>query len=94
MKLHGTKVPHLKNTADCIPEKIPVPKTVRIPMSMHIGIPARVTVKAGDTVKVGQLIGEADGFLSSNIHSSVSGKVSDRCSRPELPSVPRCQALC
>ena len=75
MKLHGTKVPHLKNTADCIPEKIPVPKTVRIPMSMHIGIPARVTVKAGDTVKVGQLIGEADGFLSSNIHSSVSGKV-------------------
>ena len=75
MKLHGTKVPHLKNTADCIPEKIPVPKTVRIPMSMHIGIPARVTVKPGDTVKVGQLIGEADGFLSSNIHSSVSGKV-------------------
>ena len=52
-----------------------VPKTVSIPMSMHIGKPAKPIVKKGDIVKVGQLIGEPDGFVSSAIHSSVSGKV-------------------
>lgn len=75
MKLHGIKVPHKKNTAGCVPVRITVPKTVTIPMAMHIGKPAKAVVKRGDTVKVGQLIGEADGFVSSNIHSSVSGTV-------------------
>lgn len=75
MKLHGIKVPHKKNTANCIPVRLSVPETVRIPMSMHIGKPAKVAVKRGDTVKVGQLIGEADGFISAPVHSSVSGTV-------------------
>ena len=75
MKLHGIHVPHKKNTANCTPERMPVPKTVSIPMSMHIGKHAKVIVKRGDSVKGGQLIGEADGFVSSNIHASVSGKV-------------------
>ena len=46
-----------------------------IPLSQHIGAPAVPTVKKGDTVKVGQLIGQAAGFISANIHSSVSGTV-------------------
>ncbi len=75
MKLHGIKVPHMKNTADCAPVRIDIPKSVTIPMVMHIGKPAKAVVKRGDAVKVGQLIGEADGFVSSNIHSSVSGTV-------------------
>ena len=75
MKLHGIKVPHKKNTANCVPVRLSVPETVRIPMSMHIGKPAKVAVKHGDTVKVGQLIGEADGFISAPVHSSVSGTV-------------------
>ncbi|MEE1016468.1 MAG: electron transport complex subunit RsxC [Ruminococcus sp.] len=75
MKLHGIKVPHKKNTANCVPVRLSVPETVRIPMSMHIGKPAKVVVKRGDTVKVGQIIGEADGFISAPVHSSVSGTV-------------------
>lgn len=75
MRLHGVHVPHNKNTADSEPQRIAVPKRVSIPMSMHIGKPAGVIVKKDDTVRVGQLIGEADGFVSSNIHASVSGKV-------------------
>ena len=75
MKLHGIKIPHCKNTADSVPVRILVPKTVTIPMSMHIGKPAEILVKRGDTVKVGQLIGKADGFISSHVHSSVSGTV-------------------
>lgn len=75
MKLKGIRVPHRKNTADSIPQRLPLPETVTIPMSMHIGKPSLPTVKIGDRVTVGQLIGMADGFISAPIHSSVSGKV-------------------
>lgn len=53
----------------------PAVKTVVIPMSMHAGAPAEPIVAVGDLVKVGQKIGEAKGFISANIHASVSGKV-------------------
>ena len=75
MKLHGIHVPHRKNTASVPPVRLSPPKTVAIPMSMHIGRPAKVLVKRGDEVRVGTKIGEADGFISSPVHSSVSGKV-------------------
>lgn len=45
------------------------------PVSQHIGAPAKPVVKKGDHVLVGQLIAEAGGFVSANIHSSVSGTV-------------------
>lgn len=45
------------------------------PLSQHIGAPAKPLVKKGDHVLVGQLIAEAGGFVSANIHSSVSGTV-------------------
>ena len=53
-----------------------LPKTAVIPLAQHIGAPANAVVQKGDKVKVGQLIGEANGFVSANIHSSVSGTVS------------------
>lgn len=52
-----------------------LPKVAIIPLGQHIGAPANPIVQKGDTVKVGQLIGEANGFVSANIHSSVSGTV-------------------
>ena len=51
------------------------PKQVIIPLSQHIGAPAQAVVKKGDLVKVGTLLAKAGGFVSANIHSSVSGKV-------------------
>lgn len=45
------------------------------PMSQHIGAPAKPIVNVGDKVLVGQRIGEAQGFVSANIISSVSGTV-------------------
>ncbi len=74
LSLHGIKVPHRKGTAFSVPEKVN-PAIVTIPTSMHIGKPANVVVKVGDEVKVGTLIAEQSGFVSSNIYSSVSGKV-------------------
>ncbi len=53
----------------------PIPKTVSILLGQHIGKPASPVVSRGDEVKVGTLIAQADGFVSANIHSSVSGKV-------------------
>ena len=71
----GAHTPHDKATAASKPVPMPLPAQVRILMSQHIGAPAKATVKKGDEVCVGTLIGEAGGFVSANIHSSVSGKV-------------------
>lgn len=45
------------------------------PLSQHIGKPAKSLVKKDDYVLMGQIIAEADGLMSSNIISSVSGTV-------------------
>ena len=68
-------VPHNKNTSQAVTEVCPVPAKVYLPMQQHIGAPATLTVKEGDTVYVGTLVGKAEGYISSDVHSSVSGKV-------------------
>lgn len=75
VRLHGVRVPHMKNTAGRKPEKMGVPTVVTIPMSMHIGAPAEPVVKPGDKVMVGQLIAKDAGPVSSPVYSSVSGVV-------------------
>ncbi len=55
--------------------KFPEPETVVISLSQHSGRPAEPVVQVGDTVKVGQVIGTANGYISSPVHSSVSGTV-------------------
>jgi len=70
---------------DKSPVKIlPLPEKATILLSQHIGVPAIPVVSNGDTVKVGQLIAQGRGFVSSNIHSSVSGKVVKIDSLPDL----------
>ena len=54
---------------------IAIPKQVVIPMGQHIGAPCQPIVKKGEQVKVGTQIGKSVGFVSANIHSSVSGTV-------------------
>ncbi len=56
-------------------QTLPLPEMVTIPLSQHIGAPAKVLVNKGDAVKAGQLIAESTGFVSANVHSSVSGTV-------------------
>ena len=57
------------------PIPFPDPDTVAINLAQHAGAPATPIVAVGDYVKVGQKIGEAAGFISANIHASVSGTV-------------------
>lgn len=52
-----------------------LPQQAIYPLSQHIGAPAKAVVAKGDKVKVGQVIAEAGGFVSANIHSGVSGTV-------------------
>ena len=74
----GTHPPEKKECSNKKSIEIAIsPKLVYIPLQQHIGTPANAIVKIGDYVKVGQKIGEAQGFVSCNIHSSVSGKVID-----------------
>jgi len=74
----GVHPPHFKESTERKPiEKAIEPKVVTIPLQQHIGAPCEPIVKAGDTVKVGQKIGEAKGFVSAPVHSSVSGTVKE-----------------
>jgi electron transport complex protein RnfC len=56
-------------------EIFPAPQEVHIPLQQHLGAPTQPLVEKGEEVKVGQKIGAASGFVSSPIHSSISGKV-------------------
>jgi Na+-translocating ferredoxin:NAD+ oxidoreductase RnfC subunit len=58
-------------------ELSPAPEVVRIPVKQHIGAPARPVVQPGDTVVSGQLIAEADGKVSANVHAGIDGVVSE-----------------
>lgn len=56
-------------------EVFPIPKKAFVPLSQSLGAPSKPIVKKGDVVKVGQLIAQGESFISSNIHSPVSGTV-------------------
>jgi H+/Na+-translocating ferredoxin:NAD+ oxidoreductase subunit C len=73
--LGGIHPPDNKLTANIAIKHLPVPEIVTIPVSQHIGAPATVIVNKDDYVKTGQVIAAGKGFVSANIHSSVSGKV-------------------
>lgn len=71
----GVHPPENKFSASKPIEMLPLPEQVVIPISQHIGAPATPVVAKGDKVLVGQVIAKSTGFVSANIHSSVSGTV-------------------
>ncbi|MCP5277582.1 MAG: electron transport complex subunit RsxC [Thiobacillus sp.] len=46
-----------------------------VPLRQHIGTPARPLVQVGDRVLKGQMIGAAEGYVSTAVHAPTSGKV-------------------
>lgn len=81
----GIHPPGMKElTKDKEFSNLPVPHTCYIPMQQHIGKPAKPVVEVGDAVQEGQLIGATDGFISSNVHSSIPGKVIEIGSYPTV----------
>jgi electron transport complex protein RnfC len=71
----GVHPPENKQSAGSAIEVFPLPKQVIIPVNQNLGAPGIPMVNKGDVVKVGQLIAKGEAFISSNVHSSVSGKV-------------------
>ncbi len=71
----GLHIEKYKITADCPIVEAQIPEIVNIPVKQHIGSPAKILVSKGDKVKVGTLLADADGIVSSDVHSSVSGEV-------------------
>jgi Na+-translocating ferredoxin:NAD+ oxidoreductase subunit C len=74
-KIGGVHPNDMKLSAQVAIQSLPLPKAVTIPIIQHIGAPAKIVVQRGDNVKVGQIVATHEGFVSSNIHSSVSGRV-------------------
>ena len=71
----GIHPPEHKLSSDCRIHDLRIPASVIIPLGQHLGAPAKPVVNKGDAVKAGQLIAKGEGFVSSNVHASVSGKV-------------------
>lgn len=53
------------------------PSNVRIPLNQHIGTPAKPVVESGQRIEKFDLIAEANGNISANIHASITGKIID-----------------
>jgi len=60
----------------------PLPARLVIPLRQHSGSPAKPLVNVGDQVLKGQMIGAAEGYISSSIHASTSGRVAAIEMRP------------
>ena len=73
----GAQVPHEKRTSNQETVKMPLPSKIVLSMGQHIGAPAAPQVAKGDQVCVGTVVGKAGGFVSSDIHSGVSGTVEE-----------------
>lgn len=85
----GIHPPEAKLSAAVAISVLPVPHEVYIPISMHIGAPSEALVAKGDKVLVGQLLAKSSGFVSANIHSSVSGTVEGIESLVDASGYPR-----
>ena len=73
--LGGVHPPENKLSADEAIAVLPLPKQAFIPLNMNLGAPGVPQVQKGDEIKVGQLIAKGEAFISSNVHSPVSGKI-------------------
>ena len=56
-------------------EYMPLPEEVFVPVQQHIGAPDDPVVSPRDEVKTGQVIGRSEKYVSSPVHSPVTGTV-------------------
>jgi len=73
---HGVHPPERKDATEGRPiERIPFGKEFTLPLSQHIGAPSVAMVKPGQRVVRGETIAEPGGFVSTYLHSPVTGTV-------------------
>lgn len=71
----GVHPPEMKLTAGSPIKDMPLPRRVEISLAQSLGRPAAAVVKPGDHVSRFDLIGEAQGAVSANVHTPISGTV-------------------
>jgi len=71
----GVHPPENKLTASMPIVPVELPREVTVTFSQHIGAMARCVLAKGDTVNRGDLVAEAVGFVSANVHTPISGTV-------------------
>ncbi|HKJ21001.1 MAG TPA: electron transport complex subunit RsxC, partial [Woeseiaceae bacterium] len=75
---HGVHPAHHKQQTENLPiQRVPFGKDYIMPLGQHIGVPARAIVTAGERVQRGQMIAEPGGFVSTSLHSPVTGTVKE-----------------
>jgi electron transport complex protein RnfC len=75
---HGVHPPELKALTEAVPiRRMPFPDEIVLPLRQHTGKPAKIIVRTGDHVERGDKIATADGFVSSPVHASAAGTVTD-----------------
>jgi electron transport complex protein RnfC len=75
---HGVHPPELKQlTALEKIRRLPFPAEVVLPLSQHTGKPAKPVIRPGSRVERGDLLADADGWVSSPVHASASGTVTE-----------------
>jgi electron transport complex protein RnfC len=73
---HGVHPAHHKQQTEDLPiQRVPFGKDYIMPLGQHIGVPCRPVVGEGEQVRRGQLIAEPGGFVSTALHSPVTGKI-------------------
>ena len=73
---HGVHPAHHKEQTEDLPiQRVPFGKHYVMPLGQHIGVPAKAVAEAGERVLRGQLIAEPGGFVSTALHSPVTGTV-------------------
>ncbi len=87
----GVHPPEHKGESNQRPVHPPLlPRELVIPLRQHLGNPARPIVEVGQRVLKGQMIGEADGYISTAVHASSSGMVTavDMRAVPHVSGLP------
>jgi len=74
-KFRGLHLPERKITKKKSIEILPIPEKIVLPLIQNIGAPCDFIIEKGDEVKTGQKIADSKSYVSSPIHSSISGKV-------------------
>ncbi len=75
---HGVHPAHHKGqTEDLAIQRVPFGKRYVMPLGQHIGAPAIAVVKRGQSVRRGELIAKPGGFISTALHSPVTGTVAE-----------------
>lgn len=73
---HGVHPPERKELTQNLPiRRMIFPAEIVLPVRQHAGKPAKIVVKRGDRVERGDTLAVADGFISSPVHASASGRI-------------------